>query len=88
MAGTVKIACSVMNGVSLQLTRPIPDGTGVEQSRRYGGKVILAGPTSPRDDAAEREVVTEIDSAFWTTWLAQNPNNSLLADGAIRALEA
>lgn len=86
---TVKVMCSIPNGVELRTFAPGYDdgtGTGNRMQQRVTGTVLLKGPSSL--DAGVNApsgvpVETEVDAEFWDTWLNQNEKNTLLTTGAV-----
>lgn len=82
----VRVCCSIPNGLLLQLTRPVDDGSGFKQMRRYGEQVMLAGPRGLTPGDGEI-VTTPIDAEFWDAWLAQNKLNPLVVGEQIKVAE-
>lgn len=83
MAESVKVFCTVPNGVSLRLTREFDDGTGAKQRYPIGDAVIIGGPRSPASDFGAEPIATEVDPEFWSKWLEQNPDSPLMAERAL-----
>lgn len=96
MTETVTVACSVVNGISLRLTRPgEDDGTGYRPPRLSGLDVRLMGPSARGAGtnngfraAPGRAVMNEdIDVEFMKEWLEQNRLNPLVMGGSIFVVE-
>lgn len=87
MADTVKVACSVPNGVELRLGFPsYGEARDPNQTPR---KVVLGGPNSARQSGANGMSpagigITDVDAAFFTEWLEANRLNPLVTSGAIK----
>jgi hypothetical protein len=80
---TVKIGCSMPNGVVLDL-----DGfqrIDGEDRRIIGeGRVTLRGMNAP--GVAGNYAYTDIDAGFWQKWIERNKGSSLIRDGVIFAM--
>lgn len=69
---TVKVACSIPNGVQLRLNEPNPDGSG--EMRPKGHPVALSGPSTASAGAGAPvrtdlgPAITEVDEEFWKAW--------------------
>lgn len=83
----VRVACTVPNGLALQLLEPFDDGSGLPAMRRVGPRVVIKGSVSPRSDLANGPEITEIDAEFWEKWLAQNKDTALVTEKAVRLHE-
>lgn len=88
-----RVACSVMNGISIRLSKPgYDDGTGVKPMIHDGPPVVLRGPSSLHAGTANswgagsEPVVNEVDADWMGRWLEQNAENPLVADGHIKVL--
>lgn len=84
----VQVSCDIPNGIALQLARPMDDGTGHTQMRRYGDVVTLNGPRSLRAEqgADNSPEINDVDPEFWAAWLEQNAANPLVVNQRIRAV--
>lgn len=85
---TVRVACSIVNGLVIQLKKYAEyDKTQIIND---GGQVKLEGPR-PLDTGVNNtggpSGVTEVDAEWWAAWAEQNKLNPLLTSGGIRALE-
>jgi hypothetical protein len=93
---TVKIACSITNGITLQLWQPgYDDGTGdgKKMPRKDGPAVRLNGPSALHTGAGATHRIdvppgeTEVDAEWWGKWKAQNVHNPYFEVGAIHEVE-
>lgn len=88
---SIKVRCSVPNGIELRLfAEGHDDGTGHRPMRPTGDPVILRGPSSldggisgTGTDAVENE----IPANFWQAWREQNWQNPLVTSGQIVPVE-
>lgn len=91
---TVRIACTITNGIMLQLWKPgFDDGTGKNPMIHDGPGVRLNGPHA-RDTGAGAThridvppAITEVDAEWWAKWKEQNKLNPYFDVGAIREVE-
>lgn len=92
MAATVKVACSIPNGIALRLTKMIDVGGG-EQAFPYGDEVLLKGPATlshganADSRATGSSIVNDVDGDFWKQWFEQNRQGALVTSGALRHLK-
>lgn len=89
---TVKIACSHMNGMMLNLYTRRQGDLGEPIMRREGAGVRLNGPSGVMggtNAGAEGEPgITEVDAEWWSKWLEQNKGKNPLLDlGVIREMQ-
>jgi len=76
MNKSVRVHCSVQNGVILHLDRIIDGDMGLKRSERVGPAVTL------------RAGINEgIDAEFMRQWMADNAGNSLVSSGSIHIEE-
>lgn len=92
MGDIVRVACRIPNGVELNLTTEVEDGTGARQRYHKGEPVVLKGPHPKRhgiapDSRNTGEIANEVDVAFWREWIMQNAEASLVKNGFIRELK-
>lgn len=87
MSDPVKVFCKIPNGVSLRLVKPFDDGTGGKQQYPYGDPVILGGPRSPGADFSQEPVATDVAPEFWSKWLEQNKDSSLVTEQMVYVKE-
>jgi hypothetical protein len=91
MRETVKVLCSVPNGIELRTYAPGYDdgtGTGNQIAPRVGDVITLAGPSALMAGVNAPEgvpVETEVDAAAWGRWLDQNEKHQhpLIASGQV-----
>jgi len=84
MADTIKVACRIPNGLTLQLyERRFDDGTGQKPQAMIGKPVVIKGP--PHGSSAF--VITEVDRDFAAKWFEQNPDHPAVLSKAIHAEE-
>lgn len=87
---TTRVLCSIVNGVELRLFERSfdADGMGTLHMVPVGDAVVLKGPsaiTAGVGSAGTGELVaTDVDAAWFSQWLAQNEQNPLVLNGAIR----
>lgn len=77
MAGPIKIACRIPNGVTLQLSERRSNGL-FDEMVQVGEPVAISGPS-----AGAEVGITEIDPSFWSKWIEQNKGSALIASGAL-----
>lgn len=90
----VRVACTITNGIMLQVWKPgFDDGTGKNPMIHDGAAVRLNGP-SARDTGAGathrtdvEPAITEVDADWWAAWKKQNTLNPYFDSGAIKELE-
>ena len=75
---TVKVACTMERGLTLQHVRPIADESGIKQMRRVGPKVTLNGPTLDGKPG-----LTDVDADWWAEWATQNEKSDLVANRTV-----
>lgn len=92
---TVKIGCTIPNGIMLQLWKKgYDDGTGDGETMpsKDGVGVRLNGPSSLNTGAGATHRsdlfgVTEVDAEWFGKWKEQNKLNPMFAEGAIHEVK-
>lgn len=85
---TVRVACSQMNGLMLQLYTRARDELGVTQALRDGPAVRLNGPSGAMGGTNQNPDewppgITELDGEWWDRWVEQNKGKNPLLDGGV-----
>ena len=88
MTETVRVACTIPNGIELRLYREgHDDGTGTKPRVPDGDPVFIPGPNSTPTGAHAtgtlQPVVTEINAHCMRGWLEQNEKNPFVVRGSI-----
>lgn len=88
---TVRVACTIPNGLELRIQREgHDDGSGVRHMVYVGDPVVVRGPEATSagvNQPAGELVTTEVDAGFFATWLAQHENDPLVTQRAIYAID-
>lgn len=93
----VKVACSIVNGLKLRVSRPGYDegtGSGMKMPAFDAQQVTLKGPSpidagvgSPSSSKTGGVGITEVDAEFFARWLEQNERNPIVQQGCVRVIE-
>lgn len=90
----VKVACRIVNGITIGRYEPgEDDGTGSRPMRRIGAPVHLNGVSgvaagaSDSDGSCAEPGITEVDRDWMRAWMSENQGSDLVRLGCIEILD-